>query len=380
MKKILIVSSLYEPYIRGGAEISTKTLAENLENDNLEVLTAGLINETIYLNGIKVNRIYVEKNSELLINNKVSLFTKIRIKLANFFSIKMYKIYKDFFKNNNFDIIHTSNNLINFGLFPCWLAAYKNNIKIIHTLRDPVLLCMRVDIDNKKSKFDFIYREVAKYFLKYVDIIHSPSLYMINLHKKYGYNFNNFKVIPNTVAVGVSEYFNTKNDNIIYVGGLGKNKGVMTLLEACKKLNKKLVIFGDGELREEILLKYENVEFRGWQPIELVYENISKNKVLVLPSEWDEAFGRVLVEGIYNGTLVVGSNRGAIPEVLNYDQRYIFESKNYEELLQKLERIINLSDEEYRLELKDMQDYMKKYSLENHIKSFEELYAKAIRI
>lgn len=37
---------------------------------------------------------------------------------------------------------------------------------------------------------------------------------------------------------------------------------------------------------------------------------MKKSKVVVLPSEWEEAFGRVLIESIFNGTIAIGSDRG----------------------------------------------------------------------
>jgi glycosyltransferase involved in cell wall biosynthesis len=39
--------------------------------------------------------------------------------------------------------------------------------------------------------------------------------------------------------------------------------------------------------------------------------------LLVIPSLYDEAFGKVIIEALSCGTPVIGSNRGEIPSVIN---------------------------------------------------------------
>jgi glycosyltransferase involved in cell wall biosynthesis len=95
-------------------------------------------------------------------------------------------------------------------------------------------------------------------------------------------------------------------------------------------------------------------------------------KVVVLPSRWDEAFGRILVESVFCGTLPVGSNKGAIPEVLNYESKYIFESRS--DLTQKLARIFFMNDKEYSDEVSRIENNMEKFTVRNHVKYFSNLY------
>lgn len=96
-------------------------------------------------------------------------------------------------------------------------------------------------------------------------------------------------------------------------------KGVGTLVEATYHLGAGLLIAGSGPM-EERLLQERHVCLLGalqrgemdrfWRAID----------VLVLPSlttrHWAEQFGRVLVEAMGRGIPVVGSNSGAIPEVI----------------------------------------------------------------
>ena len=58
----------------------------------------------------------------------------------------------------------------------------------------------------------------------------------------------------------------------------------------------------------------------------------------VVPSEWNEQYGRVIQESTACGSIVIGSNIGAIPEIL-IDNDFIFETKNEISLKNKIEEV-----------------------------------------
>ena len=69
--------------------------------------------------------------------------------------------------------------------------------------------------------------------------------------------------------------------------------------------------------------------------------------LLVLPSVetrfFKEQYGRVLVEAMLTKTLVIGSNTGAIPEVLN-DRKFVFQTNDVASLRNKIIEIYSMSD------------------------------------
>lgn len=113
-----------------------------------------------------------------------------------------------------------------------------------------------------------------------------------------------------------------------YVGRLVPEKGLMDLLAALSHTSAetRLVLVGDGPLepnlrqqvREQVL--GERVTFMGPQPLEKLPEVMNALDVLVLPSRttarWKEQFGRVIIEAHACGIPVIGSDSGAIPEVI----------------------------------------------------------------
>jgi glycosyltransferase involved in cell wall biosynthesis len=113
-----------------------------------------------------------------------------------------------------------------------------------------------------------------------------------------------------------------------YVGRLVPEKGVMDLVEAlphCAE-NVHLAFVGSGPFREQLehraaaLGASARVHFLGARGLEDLPEIMNALDVLVLPSRttarWKEQFGRVIIEAQACGTPVIGSDSGAIPDVV----------------------------------------------------------------
>lgn len=113
-----------------------------------------------------------------------------------------------------------------------------------------------------------------------------------------------------------------------YVGRLVPEKGLAWLLAAVKRLptNTHCLILGSGPMRGEIELWSELPSLAGRvhvldaKPAEEMPRYINCMDVLVLPSlttaRWKEQYGRVIAEAMACGVPVVGSDSGAIPEVI----------------------------------------------------------------
>jgi glycosyltransferase involved in cell wall biosynthesis len=111
-----------------------------------------------------------------------------------------------------------------------------------------------------------------------------------------------------------------------FAGRLVPQKGIWDLVRAVQLLDGPLrVLFvGDGPLRKrlsETPLKNGTLEL--WTDLthDRMPEAYREMDVLVLPSRttasWKEQFGRVLVEALWCGTPVIGSDSGEIPWVVN---------------------------------------------------------------
>ena len=112
-----------------------------------------------------------------------------------------------------------------------------------------------------------------------------------------------------------------------YVGRLVPEKGVDMLIDALAALpGAVLAVVGGGPEEEELRRRAhrrgvsDRVRFAGAVPSAQVPEWMAALDVLSLPSRttrgWSEQFGRVLVEAMACGVVVVGSDSGEIPWVV----------------------------------------------------------------
>jgi glycosyltransferase involved in cell wall biosynthesis len=110
-----------------------------------------------------------------------------------------------------------------------------------------------------------------------------------------------------------------------YAGRLVAAKGLHDLLAAVRRLASpvELVLFGDGELRRELdgqSIPGSHVRVRANVRHEQMASAYAQMDVLVLPSistpTWTEQFGRAIVEALWCGVPVIGSDSGEIPWVI----------------------------------------------------------------
>ena len=146
-----------------------------------------------------------------------------------------------------------------------------------------------------------------------------------------------------------------------YVGRLVPEKGVADLLSALAKVSHpwRCAIVGDGPERQaleqtaEQLAIADRVAFRGAVPHREVEGLMRGLDVLVLPSRttrrWAEQFGHVLLEAMAAGAVVVGSDSGAIPEVIG-DAGIVFPEGDADSLAQVIEKLAD--DPEHRSRLR----------------------------
>ena len=107
-----------------------------------------------------------------------------------------------------------------------------------------------------------------------------------------------------------------KKDYVVYFGRFSEEKGIRTLLEACRALPQiPFVYAGTGPLEEEIK-GVANIENRGFVTGEALRKLIAEARFSVYPSEWYENCPFSVMESQMYGTPVLASDLGGAPELV----------------------------------------------------------------
>jgi glycosyltransferase involved in cell wall biosynthesis len=148
----------------------------------------------------------------------------------------------------------------------------------------------------------------------------------------------------------ISRFQNNQKFTISYFGKIEPKKGLHTLLKALNLLNFDNWIFildlydissldYYKSIKSDLTKLYNNKKLK---LLKCNHDNINKfmkqTDLTVVPSEWNEQYGRVIQESAACGSIVIGSRVGAIPEIL-IDEDFIFEPKNILSLKKKIENI-----------------------------------------
>ena len=184
-----------------------------------------------------------------------------------------------------------------------------------------------------RDQFKFIDEEFAKKDKEYVDridqIISNSNYYSKNFEKIY--NKNAIVIYP-SIDEGIFKYTKDnpvalKGDYYVYFGRLEEYKGIRFIIDACIKENKKLIVIGDGSIRNSLPI-HTNISYLGFVSDEKKYELISKAKAFINGSIED--FGIVFAESLSLKTPIITLKGGGIHEVSNDKNVIYFDTRNAE--------------------------------------------------
>lgn len=194
----------------------------------------------------------------------------------------------------------------------------------------------------------------AKYIAGFIYV----SNFARDIHEKY---MPEIKEIPHITLYNFAESIVSKpkccpkDKYFLFFGRLSYEKGVITLLKAVKDIpGCKLKIVGTGpkenELKEfTMTYKMNNVEFLGYKKGTELTELVSNAYCVVIPSEWYENNPMTIIESYSVGTPVIGAKIGGIPEIIiNGQTGFLFESGNFDDLKNKIQIAMKLSQDEYK--------------------------------
>lgn len=176
--------------------------------------------------------------------------------------------------------------------------------------------------------------------------------------------------------------------NLVYAGRLMERKGVLTLLEAYKKISDKnndihLWILGDGELKqimEEKIREYNlqnKITMTGL--VNNPYDYFAMADICIFPShKGDGLMGTVLESMAAGKPVVTTTNNGNEDVIINGDNGLLLEPENVEELTNAIKDI--LANEQKRMTMgKKAQNFIEEnVTWEKNIKKLADIFTEIL--
>ena len=298
--------------------------------------------------------IFVNDTNQLSIfkkNIKVYGSTKDRITLKDYTNINLKKNFlysttsqyiKKFIKltkDKKVDIleVHNRPNYINYldNIFKCKKILYFHNDP--QDMQGSKSIDQRINLLNKADKIVFNSNWSKSRFLESL-----PDTL----------NFDKISVIHQSTS-NVKINFKKKKNIISFIGKLNTSKGYDVFGEAILKIldthpNWKSIVIGD-EPREKLNFKHKNLKQLGYKKNTYVLNKLKEVSISVVPSKWDEPFGRSSLEAASRGCALIISNTGGLNEttkdaliIKNITAKdiykkidYLIKNKGFRENLQK---------------------------------------------
>lgn len=393
--KIVIISNLYPPYQRGGAEIIAKHIAMSLSMKD-EGQDEGQSNEVSVISTTSEKGFFVEKLENLTIyrfkpknlfyylsDYKYSNLIRAIWRLIDIFNFHSYFIVKKILNDIKPDVVIT-HNLTGIGyLLP--LLLKKLSIRHIHTLHDVQLLepsGILTGVGNLNNSILYkVYRQITKQLFKSIDIVISPSNALLDLHTSKKMFINAEKVCLRNPSLKPQATQNNlinlpfKNQVIkyLYIGQIERHKGVLDLIMAFRLIdnpNIELTIIGNGSEFSAIQQQAwgdDRIKILGKIKHSKISEYIQNNHFVIIPSLAFENSPTVIYESFASGRPVLASHVGGIPELVNKNNGFLFNPLDIKDFVETIKYSYSLDDDEYQLLCKNAFSFADEVSLDSYI-------------
>ena len=274
---------------------------------------------TNFIYGNTYGNDYLTKNYiNISINNLKSKFSSSTSEYCKNFIKKI--------KNKSFDIIEIHNRPLVFNFL-------KNDIEskfILYFHNDPLSMNgsktsnERLKLLDELDKIIFVSKWVQNRFFENLDkkLINKTEVVYPSIHKE--------------------KKIYIKKKKITFVGKLNESKGYDIYKDAVTKIldefqDWKAYSIGD-ESRTRPIINHKNHHELGFLKHKKVLNFLNKSEIAVVPSRWEEPFGRTALESSSRGCATIISNRGGLPETT--DHCLILKKLSPNELYLNLKKLI----------------------------------------
>ena len=298
---------------------------------------------------------YLSDNSKPLLKNFKNL------KLGNSFVKKNIsytdKLYKEYLKYN-FKIIEIHNRpesllyLIKKKVKSKLIFIYHNNPQ---DLRSSSSINERIFIAENTDQIYFVSNWVKNKFFEGLPYKHR----------------NNCDILY--PAISPIKKFPKKEKLIIFTGKLNSSKGFDTYGKSVIKILDKFTDWKalaiGNEPREKFNFKHNRFQILDWVTHTKILNYYKKSSISVVPSRWQEPFGRTAMESAAFGCATITSKRGGLPET--FDNTLFINKINHHELSNIIEKLIKNVSLRKKIQRKNWKNVI--HNISDHVKKIDNL-------
>lgn len=193
-------------------------------------------------------------------------------------------------------------------------------------------------------------------------------------------------------GITVNNFINTYNlcyipspnrKKYVYIGALSVFKGIGPLLMEFDRFsqNKDVELYLAGPLDKDttvLLEEYKEntkIHYIGVIPHDKIAEILVDKYCLIMPSLIMDNYPTAVIEGMMSGKLIIGSNRGGIPEMISEDG-LLFDPGIDGDLLRKLELSQTMDDALIKTKILNAYERMKNMTGEYYFTALMHVYSK----
>lgn len=399
--KIAVLTNLYPPIVRGGAENVAKRIVTELKSRGHDVFVVStepykkwwsFFLRKDSFSAVRVYRVRPFNFYHLLYDYKYPFLLRALWHLIDLYSPTVVGQVKRLFEYEKPDVVLTHNLK---GLSLRLPKAIRSlNLPWIHTVHD-VQLCIPSGllIYGKRNWLNHTwlqkgYERSVKRIFGSPDMVISPSYFLYDFYKKrHFFGSSDFKILPNPAPHFKKRLSHQRPEGplrLLFIGQLEKHKGILFLIQALKKTSIpfELHIAGEGTLTNEITkitFSDQRITYHGFVSTEQIQDLFHVMDVLVVPSLCYENSPTVIYESLQIGIPVMASNIGGVGElVLEGKNGFLFEPCNRQAFLECLEKMYE-QREYFWSQSEEIHETVKPYALEHYIDSLEKMMEQVVK-
>lgn len=208
-------------------------------------------------------------------------------------------------RQHEFDIVHDHSGLLGLSLF----GAAGNTV--VHTVHGPLT------------------GEAGDMYERLCRTLENVHLVSLTLRQRNGFPHLRWAAnVHNAVDIDRYPLARQPEDFLLFLGRMSPDKGAHRAIRVAQRTGRRLLIAakclepGEIEYFDSCIAPHlgDGIEYVGEVDHDEKCRLLSRAHALVVPIEWEEPFGLVMIEALATGTPVIALRRGSVPELLRHGE------------------------------------------------------------